>query len=102
MTQAAHGLPDRDTVTAIQQSLSLNQTDLDRSKQTVESLSTQQAQLQLNLDKVREPKRTSEINTSLRIYHKNYWCLPSLGSGTGIKSSSGNGYIEGKNENDAG
>lgn len=53
MTRVAHGLPDKDTLSAIQESLSINETDLDRSKQTIESLSTQQAQLQMNLDKVR-------------------------------------------------
>lgn len=53
VTRVAHGLPDRDTLSAIQESLSMNETELDRSKQTIESLATQQAQLQANLEKVK-------------------------------------------------
>lgn len=39
-------------MSAIQESLSMNEKEIDRSKQTIESLSTQQAQLQVNLEKV--------------------------------------------------
>lgn len=53
VTRVAHGLPDKDTLGAIQESLSLNETELDRSKQTIESLASQQAQLQMSLDKVK-------------------------------------------------